>query len=593
MNIFAKILIIILFALVNAVYSQPKFSSQWLTRFEKSNFQESPRYDETMKYFKQFEKHSPYAKMFSFGKSGEERSLNVLVVSKDRAFTPREVQKTNKVIVMIQNGIHAGEIDGKDASMLLLRDILVTKEKFHLLDNVILLVIPILNVDGHERISPFNRINQNGPREMGWRVNATNLNLNRDYMKADSPEIRAWLKLFNPWLPDVFIDCHVTNGMDYQYTVTYMVQKNQNVHEAIADYCNTSLIPYFESEVQKAGYLIAPYIYFRNNEPKSGIVEGVNTPRLSDGYTAIQNRISVLIETHSLKPFKERVFATKTMLEAIISKVNRDSKKVKKIIKEADEKSIKEIAIDGKAVPIRFRPSEESVPYLFKGYKAKKEKSEISGTDKIIYTDEKIEDTIPLFKKMIVIDSVQAPFAYLIPKQWKDVVEILKLHGVKLQRIKKNMKLVVERYKFDEDAVWRNRPFEGRVPLNFKYETFQDTVEIKAGTYIVYTNQRAVRVILHLLEPKAQDSFVNYGFFNSVFERKEYFEDYVMEKIAQEMIEKNPNLKDAFIQKVKSDTSFAKNPDKRLDYFYRLSPYNDDQWNIYPVMRLLKPIPFD
>ncbi|MBM4175649.1 MAG: peptidase M14 [Ignavibacteria bacterium] len=586
MKIKTLILIIIQIFSVNVLLSQRNFSNEWITHFEKSNYLETPRYKETIDYFKKFEKHSPYAKLISFGRSPEGRELFVLIASKDKQFNPLSAQKSGKVILMIQNGIHSGEIDGKDASMILLRDILVTKEKFHYLDNVILMVIPVFNVDGHERFSPFNRINQNGPKEMGWRVNSLNLNLNRDYMKADSPEMKAWLKLFNAWQPDMFVDCHVTNGADYQYTMTYAIEKDKNVHPILGEWVKKSFIPYFENEVEKDGFLIAPYVWFRGDEIKKGIVDGATGPRLSNGYTAIRNKIALLLETHMLKDYKSRVFATYSALDVVIRKINSESKKVKEIVRKAEEQSLRDFIRDKKAIPLKYQTEDEGIPFIFKGINYRKEPSEISGKEKIVYTDEKSELEVPLFNNVRVVDSVEAPFAYFIPTQFKEIIDVMKLHGIKLHRLTKEIKLKVEKYKFDETPVWQRIPYESRIAVSAKYNSFFEEVIIPEGTYAALTDQLAFRVLVNLLEPKAPDSFVYWGFFNSIFERKEYFEDYVMEKYALEMIESDPNLKISFSEKINSDSSFANNPYKRLEYFYRLSPYYDQSWNVYPIMRL-------
>jgi hypothetical protein len=367
----------ILLILAANLFSQ--INDYWKTYSEKTNYLETPRYEETINYFRKFEKHSPYAKMISIGKSAEGRDIYVLIISKDKAFTPELARKTRKPIVLIQNGIHAGEIDGKDASMILLREILITKEKAHYIDNAILLVIPIFNVDGHERFSPFNRINQNGPKEMGWRTNAQNLNLNRDYMKADSPEMKAWLKFFNKWLPHIFVDCHVTDGADYQYEVTYSCERYGNVHPLLGNWIKNEFVPYLESEVQKAGYQIAPYVWFKGDEIKNGIVDGVTSPRLSTGYVALQNRVALLIETHMLKDYKTRVFATLTMLDAVIRKANQSKKELVNLVDEAEKKTIQEIGIEKQYLPIKFQSSNEFVPFNFKGIKYEKVPSKISG----------------------------------------------------------------------------------------------------------------------------------------------------------------------------------------------------------------------
>ena len=572
--------------LISSLFSQQ--SDYWKTHFEKSNYLETPRYEETINYFRKFEKHSPYAKMFSIGKSAEGRNIYVLIISKDRAFTPELARKTNKPIVFIQNGIHAGEIDGKDASMILLREILITKEKSYYLENAILLVMPIFNVDGHERFSPYNRINQNGPKEMGWRTNAQNLNLNRDYMKADSPEMKAWLKFFNQWLPHIFIDCHTTNGADYQYEITYSCERYGNVHPELGEWIKNDFVPFIEDEVQKSGYLIAPYVWFRGDEIKNGIVEGVTSPRLSTGYVAIQNRVALLVETHMLKDYKTRVFATLTMLDAVIRKANQTGKNLVELINQTDKKVIDEIANRKKYLPVKFQMSNEFVPFTFKGIKYEKLPSKISGKEKIVYTGEKFEMEIPLYNKPVAVDSINAPEFYLIPRAYSNIVEILNLHDVKYEVLKSAQKYLVERYRFDENTVWQKRPYEGRIMLTTKYETFVDTLIAEKGDYLIPVNQRAVKVIIHLLEPKSGDSFVSWGFFNSIFERKEYYEDYVMEKLAEEMYNSNENLRKEFEEKLKSDTTFANSPEQRLEFFYRRSPYFDKQWLVYPVSRVIK-----
>lgn len=581
-------LILIFFFMYSSIFSQ--INDYWKTYFEKSNYLETPRYKETIDYFRKIEKHSPYAKMISIGKSAEGRDIYVLIVSREKAFNPELAHKTQKPIVFIQNGIHSGEIDGKDASMILFREILITKEKEKYLDNAILIVMPIFNVDGHERFSPYNRINQNGPKEMGWRTNAQNLNLNRDYMKADSPEMKAWLKFFNQWLPHIFVDCHVTDGADYQYEITYSCERYGNVHPLLGDWIKKEFVPFFENEVQKNGYLIAPYVWFKGDEIKNGIVDGITSPRLSTGYVALQNRVALLIETHMLKDYKTRVFATLSMLDAVIKKANQSGKQLVKLIDDVERKTIEDFAIQKKYFPLKFQNTQEHIPFLFKGIKYEKVPSKISGKEKIVYTGEKFEMEIPLFNKSLVTDSIQAPEFYIIPKAYTNIVDILKLHGIKVETFKASQRFIVEKYRFDENTTWQRRPFEGRVMVNTKYDVFQDTFTANKGDFKIPVNQRTIRVILHLLEPKSSDSFVSWGFFNPIFERKEYYEDYVMENLAEEMYNTNDKLRIEFENKLKSDTTFAKSPEQRLEFFYRHSPYFDKQWLVYPVVRVINEI---
>lgn len=584
----SKIYLFLLIFFVFSVngHSQKKTGTEWLTFFEKSNYLETPRYKESIEYFKKFEKSSPYAKMIKFGVTPQGRDLYCLVVSKDKCFTPEKAKKSGKPVVMINNGIHSGEIEGKDASMLLLREILITKEKASLIDNAILLIIPVFNADGHERFSKFNRINQNGPEEMGWRTTAQNLNLNRDFMKADAPEMQTLLKLYSAWLPDFFVDTHTTDGADYQYTLTYEIERSENLFSGTVKLINDKFVPFMFKRVEQDGYLLAPYINFKDNDMTKGIILYATPPRFSHGYTAVQNRPGLLIETHMMKPYKDRVLATKSMLNMTLEFVNANQSELYSINKTADEQIIKDYCYNKKAFPISVERTEESEKFLFKGNKWIEDSSEISGAKRITYTNEKYDFEIPLYNKTAITDSVIAPFAYLIPQEWKEITERLKLHGVKVEVLKSDIQLEVERYKF-KDVKFQARPYEGRQQVNCAYDVYKEKVTAPAGTFLIKTDQRTLRFILQALEPKGYDSFLRWGFFNAIFEVKEYFEEYVMEKEALKMIKENPGLKKDFDKKLGEDPEFKNNPHKRLAYFYEKSPYFDQKLNLYPIMRVI------
>src|SRR5262245_63933004 len=283
--------------------------ADWRTPAEESDYKTTPRYAETMAYVRRLAAAAPrQLRLDTFGTSGEGRSLVIVVASRNGLFDPAALHRAGRPIVLVQNAIHAGEMDGKDASLALLRDIVVTKTKAALLEKAVLIVIPIYNADGHERVSTYNRINQDGPRETGWRTQARNLNLNRDYMKADAPETRAFLKLWNRWLPDLFVDTHVTDGADFQYDTTYAIDTGPDVFPAQAEWKRDVLAPYLEATVGAAGHLISPYINLKDDtDPSKGFTTGQDVPRFSTGYVNLQNRPAVLLETHMLKDYKTRV----------------------------------------------------------------------------------------------------------------------------------------------------------------------------------------------------------------------------------------------------------------------------------------------
>ncbi len=577
-----------IFALpLSVTFSQSE--KKWETRFESSGFISTSRYDESMAYFTRFARETSYAKFISIGKSPQNRDLNLLIVSKDKAFTPSEAKKTGKPVVLIVNGIHAGEIEGKDASMLLTRDILITKNQQSLIDNAILLVLPIFSVDGHERFDKFNRINQNGPDEMGWRTTAQNLNLNRDWLKADAPEMQALLKLIAEWLPDFLIDTHTTDGADYQYSLTYGIEKYANLYAGTSRFVNQSFIPFMENRVHEKGFLVAPYVGFKEGEPKTGLVDYAAPPRFSTGYAAVQNRIGILVETHMLKPYKERVFATKAILEATIEFVNANAEKLVSLDKEADQDAITNVSKAISPLYTRFNFTPKTSPYHFHGVTYHYDSSAISGTRKTVYGTEKFDEDIPYYNDVIPQDSVLLPFAYLVPREWSALVDRIRLHGVQVGELNESKEMQVTRYKF-KDVTFATSPYEGHQGVTCKYDTFVETEVVPSGMYIIYCNQRTARVIGHLLEPKSGDSFLRWGYMNSIFERKEYFEDYVMEKVALQMLESSPALRKEFETKLAVDTAFVKSPNQRLNFFYERSPYFDKQQNLYPVMRIEKPV---
>jgi len=316
-------------------------NQDWATPAEKADYRTTPNYDETMAYVRRVAAAAPkQVKLISFGKTGEGRDLWAAIISKDGVFDPAKIHAANRPIVYVQNSIHAGEMDGKDSSLALMREMLITKSQAKLLDRAVVIVVPMYNADGHERRSPYNRINQNGPAEMGWRTQANNLNLNRDYLKADAVETRAFLHFFNEWLPDFFIDDHVTDGADYQYDTTYMIDVGPDVDPALAAWQRDILKPYIEKSVTDAGHIIGEYIGVGEADPVKGLTMTQDIPRFSTGYMIVQNRPGLLVEIHMLKDYKTRVTGNYELLRAILEVVNRDADKLVKMNRDADAATI-------------------------------------------------------------------------------------------------------------------------------------------------------------------------------------------------------------------------------------------------------------
>ena len=562
----------------------------WLTDYELSNQQQTPRYARTIAYCRRLADASPWVHYESFGVSPQGRDLPLVIVSREGAFTPAAARRSGKPVILVQSGIHAGEIDGKDASLMLIRDMVLTKTAARLLDHAIVLFVPIFNVDGHERFGPYNRINQNGPKEMGWRVTAQNLNLNRDYMKADAPEMRAMLRLFTAWLPDLYIDCHVTDGIDFQYDVTYATEIGPNIDPGIAAWITQQLLPGMLRDVEAAGHKIFYYVFPREDRDISkGIDGGAATPRFSTGYAALQNRPSLLIETHMLKPYATRVSATYAILKAVLGRVGDRPSALREVVRRADSAASNCWKTPGATYPLSMDVSDKSTSVEFLGITSRSAVGEISGKPYVEYTGEPSRGIIPFYDDRIVKDSVTVPFAYIVPPEWTSVRDVLLAHGIAVQRLSAPESLTVESYRFSS-VKFRERPYEGRQVATYATEPLTQRRLYPRGSLLVRMDQRTSRVAMGLLEPRDPDSFVSWGFFNAIFEQKEYAEGYVMERVGKGLFEEQPALRKEFDDKVRSDSAFAANPSARINWVYQHSPWGDAQMNLYPVGRLMTPV---
>lgn len=581
-----KISLFILLVVCCISCSRTPDPKEFETFYEKSGFLETPRYDETVAYCKKLAQASPWLSFTTFGNSPLGLGLPLLVADKNRNFSFNEARHSGNVVVLIQACIHAGECEGKDAGMMLLRDIAVLKKYPELLEHVTILFIPIFNVDGHERFSAYNRINQNGPKEMGWRTTARNLNLNRDFMKADAPEMRDWLKLYNKWLPDFFFDCHTTDGADFQYVLTYGLEVNGNTEQHLSDWMRDVYMKEVERKMIGKKLPVFPYVGFRNwHDPRSGLQSWVSPPMLGGGYAAVQNRASLLIETHMLKNYKTRVDATYEILKQSLIVLNKEFNNLKKLVKAADDYTAGP-AFRKTAFPLSFQQAKDSVLATFKGYSYSSGKSDLSGGEWFRYSKIPEEWKIPYFNKFEITDKTNLPEAYIIPPEWSFVKGRLDAHGIKYTKLREAKKIKVSSCVF-KNVVLSNRSYEGRQRVQkFDMEDITEERTYPAGSVIVPCNQRTARVIAHMFEPKAYDSFINWGFFNSIFEQKEYGESYVLETLAREMLAKNPALKAEFEKKLGEEKEFSADPEAILNWFYTRSDYRDKKLNMYPVGKI-------
>ncbi len=582
-----------------AAYAQ---SADWATPAEKTDYRTTPNQAETMAYLARIAAAAPgQVKIVPFGMTGEGRELDIVIASKDGDFDPAKLHAARRPIALIQNSIHAGEMDGKDACLALLRDMVITKQKAALLDRAVFVFIPIYNADGHERRSHYNRINQNGPEEMGWRANGSGINLNRDYLKADAPETRAFLKMFHTWLPDFFVDDHVTDGADYQYDVTFTIDDGPNVYAPMAKWIDTTVNPYLEKGVDDAGHLAAPtYITFNDEtDAAKGLSFNDDPPRFSTGYTILENRPGMLVELHMLKDYKTRVTGNYELLRALLELMNRDADTLIDLNAAADADAAKlgSHALGNVQWPLALGWGGQTTPFLFRGYKYERQLSEVSGAMWVKYSHEPWNVSLPIQTGFKMTAGTVPPAAYLVPAQWTRVIDVLAAHQVTMQPTTAAWTGPVETYRCSNMA-WQGPPFEGRHPIfggegahgqPGKFGTctlVTETVTYPAGSMLVPLNQRLAKVAMEWLEPQGPDSAMAWGFFDAIFEQKEYGEAYVLEKLARDMMARDPRLKAEFEQRVQSDPHFAANPYARLEFFYDRSPWHDPLLGLYPVGRL-------
>jgi hypothetical protein len=545
----------------------------WVTPSEKTNLTTTPRYDETIAYLRRLTAASPQLKMISLAKSPEGRDVWMVIASKEKAFTPQALRATKKPIVFAQAGIHGGEIDGKDAGLMLLRDMTVRGTKRDLLDKANFLFVPIFNVDGHERFTRYGRINQRGPEEMGWRTTARNLNLNRDYMKGDTEEMRGMIRALSEWQPDLYIDLHVTDGADYQYDITYGWNGPVSHSPAISHWLDSALRPAVDAGLRAAGHIPGPLIYL--GDPLDGMLLGNGDLRLSHGYGDARHIPSILVENHSLKPYDQRVLGTYVFLESILRRTGTEAASLKAAID-------KDRAERPDVVPVSWKVSGETSQIDILGIESKKSLSPISGGVRIDWQGKPKTAKASLAIQDVPDVSVPMPRAYWIPAAWPAVIALLDLHGIPYERIASARDVDVTMYRLS-NPVYDARQFEGHVRVKATATEEKHHEHFPAGSVRVSTDQPLGVLAALLLEPSAPDSVFQWGLMDSILDPTEYVEPYIMEPMAEKMLAEDPALAAEFQKKIETDEKFRSSPDDRLQWLYMHTPFYDPRALLYPI----------
>lgn len=572
-----KVYVLLLLLFISVI----SFSQNPLTPFEESNGNQTATYFECINFYKALDKTFTSIKILTGDIADAGYPLHVILFSADNNFDIDAWHKQHKVVILINNGIHPGEPDGIDASMMLLRDLAEGKIKAP--PNVVLAVIPVYNIGGCLNRNNSSRVNQNGPESYGFRGNAENLDLNRDFIKADSKNAFAFEKIFHLLNPDIFIDNHVSDGADYQHTMTMLTTQHNKLQGAIGDFLHDVFEPALYKSMKEKNWQMCPYVNFEESNLKTGWEAFYDPPRYSSGYASLFETIAFVPETHMLKPFADRVKSTYAFMQTVIEESSKFSDD---IIKK------RKISIDSikqqQTFSLSWKVDSSKYEYIsFKGYDTSMKISDVTGLPRYYYDHSKpFEKQVKLYNTYVPSISIQKPKAYIISQGWHNVIERLKLNGVVMHQFKKDITIQAEYYMID-DYKSMTKPYEKHHRnYDMQLSVKKDSIHFLKGDYIIYTNQDANRYLIETLEPLSDDSFFSWNFFDAVLQRKECYSDYRWEDVAAEYLQQHIEVRNQLEEKKKTDTVFAVSAEQQLYFVYTHSPYSEPGYMRIPVFRI-------
>lgn len=553
------------------------------TLFEKTKGTETPEYKDVISYYKDIANEYSGVSLFSFGQTDSGEPLHLVVYSQEEVYNVDEIKKSSKSRVLINNGIHPGESDGIDASMLLIRDIVQNYSLKQKYKNAIICVIPVYNIGGALDRNSHTRANQNGPVSYGFRGNARNYDLNRDFIKQDTKNAVAFAEIFHTVNPDVFIDNHVSNGADYQYAITHLFTQHNKLGGSLGAFLENEMRPNLEKSLQNKNIEITPYVNVWGTTPEKGFSQFFDSPRYSTGYTTLFHTLGLMVETHMLKPYKTRVEQTYELLFSALDFTIEKSSEIKGL----RNKAVDEI-LSKKTYPITFKVDRENPTQLvFKGYEAEIRDSKVTIGKRLFYDTTKpfIKPT-KYYNNFKSVKEITIPKAYVLQQGWHKVIDRLNNNQIQFTRLKNDTTLSVE-INHIADYKTRSAAYEGHyLHYNTKVLRIIKEVRFKKGDVYIPTNQNGIRYLLETLEAEAVDSFFNWNFFDTVLQQKEGYSAYVFEDIAEQFLLENPSVKLELEEKIKADSDFAKNSRAQLNFIYKKSPYYESAHLRLPIFKI-------
>jgi len=543
----------------------------------------TPEWHEVIEMYASLDSIYPAARLIETGTTDAGKPLHLFIISPDELFEPEEVRAAGKRIILVNNGIHPGESNGIDASLEFAAEVLAGNNRSAgYLENTVLLFVPVFNVGGALNRSPYNRANQNGPEEHGFRANARNLDLNRDFVKMDTRNARSLARTIQAWDPDIFVDTHSTNGADYPATVTLIASHPQQLEEPQATFMQEVMEPALYQAMNDSPYKMCRYVNVFRTTPDQGFEGFIDTPRYLSGYATFFHILAFTLETHMLKPYHERVLSTKYFLEEIVMFTHKHAEEIARNKQRAIQQSI-----DKKEHVLRWENDKARFDkILFRGYRARTRVSEVTGLERLYYDqDDPWQDSIPFYNDFNPVVTVEKPSHYIIPSAWQEVIERLQISGISMIQLPHDTTLLVDMYHI-EDFNTTQEPYNGHY---WHYHTTvrkeHGPIRFHAGDYVVPVRQHGAGYIVQTLEPQGYDSFFSWNFFDAVLSRNEYFSPYLFEETAASLLKEDAGLRKRFLEKRSADPAFSSDGYAQLRWIYEHSPWSEPTYRRYPVYR--------